>query len=186
MDAVQDPTSKNTKLDYNIITPSPISGTNQVSMIKATLSVEVSQGVSMDYNINAGDILEGGGDVRTLFNNITDHLDGNIIDTATGTLTSNTEAATAEISGNDLQGVTDAINNLLKLRSQVGAKQNRMESAQGRNEEENYNMTELLSKTEDIDITQKTMEYATAQTVYMASLQTSAKVIQPTLMDYLR
>lgn len=61
-----------------------------------------------------------------------------------------------------------------------------MESAKDRNEEENFNMTEILSNTEDIDITEKTMQYATMQTVYMASLQTSAKVLQPTLMDYLR
>ena len=61
-----------------------------------------------------------------------------------------------------------------------------MESAQEKNETENYNMTEVLSKTEDIDITEKVMEYSVMQTVYMASLQTSAKVIQPSLLDYIR
>ena len=54
-----------------------------------------------------------------------------------------------------------------------------------RNVDQNFNMTEILSKTEDIDITEKTMEYATMQTIYMASLQTSAKVLQPSLLDYL-
>ena len=38
----------------------------------------------------------------------------------------------------------------------------------------------------DIDITEKVMEYSVMQTVYMASLQTSAKVIQPSLLDYIR
>ena len=53
-------------------------------------------------------------------------------------------------------------------------------------ETENYNMTEVLSKTEDIDVTEQVMEYSVMQTVYMASLQTSAKVIQPSLLDYIR
>jgi flagellar hook-associated protein 3 FlgL len=61
-----------------------------------------------------------------------------------------------------------------------------MESAQARNVDANFNMTEILSRTEDIDITEKTMEYATMQTIYVASLQTSAKVLQPSLLDYLR
>lgn len=60
-----------------------------------------------------------------------------------------------------------------------------MESALARNEDQNTNMTEVLTSTEDIDITEKAMEYATMQTVYTASLQTSAKVLQPSLLDYL-
>jgi flagellar hook-associated protein 3 FlgL len=116
----------------------------------------------------------------SIFTNITSHLDGN--DT-TGTPD---PTAVSTLSGQDLTDITDAINNVLKTRSEVGAKSNRMDSALSKNTDENSSMTDLLSKTEDIDITEKTMEYATMQTVYMASLQTSAKVIQPTLMDYLR
>ncbi len=85
----------------------------------------------------------------------------------------------------DLTGIKAAMTNVLKLRSEVGAKQNRMESAEARNTDANFNMTEILSTTEDIDITEKAMEYATMQTIYMASLQTSAKVLQPSLLDYL-
>lgn len=153
---------------------------NQLDMIGSKLSVEVSQGVTMEYNVSSKDILEfknekgNALDLKNILKDIVTHLDGN------------SEADRAAISGQDLQNVTDTINNILKLRSEVGAKQNRMESARDRNVEENFNMTEILSKTEDIDITEKTMEYSTMQTVYMASLQTSAKVIQPSLMDYLR
>ena len=60
-----------------------------------------------------------------------------------------------------------------------------MESAQAKNEDENLNMTDILSKTEDIDFTEKTMEYSIMQTVYMASLQTGAKVLPKTILDYL-
>ena len=46
-------------------------------------------------------------------------------------------------------------------------------------------MTDILSQTEDIDFTQKTIEFSMAQTVYTASLQVSAKVLPPSLLDYL-
>lgn len=90
------------------------------------------------------------------------------------------------LSNSDLQGITDAMNNLLKVRAEVGAKQNRMDSAKDENVQESYSMTEILSKTEDIDYAQKVMDFSTLQTVYMASLQTSAKIIQPSLLDYIK
>lgn len=110
-------------------------------------------------------------DLPTIFQNITHDLDTNNV---------------ANLTGQDLSDITDAINNLLKVRSDVGAKVNRMDSAKSKNTDESTNMTELLSTTEDIDITEKTMEYANVQTVYTASLETGAKIMQPSLLDYLK
>jgi len=144
---------------------------------KDKLLVEVSQGVTMDYNVTASQVINYGEESNNLMNllaNITKHL---------GTTATPNEISA--LSGSDLTGIQAFSTNVLKLRSQVGAKQNTMESAQTRNDENNLNMTEILSATEDIDITEKAMEYATMQTIYLASLQTSAKVIQPSLLDYL-
>jgi flagellar hook-associated protein 3 FlgL len=190
-DAVINATTGNTDLIYvnkdgttldPVATPIPA----QFTMIKTSLQVEVSQGVTMKYNVGANEIIQYGSDpstddIRLLLQRITNHLDGN-----NDAGTAPDANATSYLTGKDLNDVDAALNNILTVRSQVGAKQNRMDSAQMQNTDMNANMTEILSKTEDIDITQKTMEYATAQTVYLASLQTSAKVIQPTLMDYLR
>jgi flagellar hook-associated protein 3 FlgL len=153
---------------------------SQMDMIKQKLPVEVSQGVTMDYNVSAYDVLNFTSDkgkqinVSNLLNNIITNLDTNSAD------------AQGKLTGENLADLTSAASNILKIRAEVGAKQNRMDSAKDKNTEENFNLTEVLSNTEDIDITQKTMEYSTMQTVYMASLQTSAKIIQPSLMDYLR
>ncbi|WP_163193286.1 flagellar hook-associated protein FlgL [Clostridium thermarum] len=179
----------NTKLDFNLL-DNGIDKENQKNMIAAKLSVEVSQGVSIEYNVTAAEIMSFKSEDGTDYNlteilmNIVNHLDGKLNDQGEAS-ESDKEAAAEAITGSDLKAITDAVNNLLKIRSTVGAKQNRMESAKERNEEENFNLTEILSNTEDIDITEKTMEYATMQTVYIASLQTSAKVLQPTLMDYI-
>lgn len=148
--------------------------TNELNKINQKKLVEISPGVTMDYNVSVPEVVEfGGKDIRQIFSNIMSHLE------------SEDDADIKALSDSDLQDITDALNNLLKKRSEVGAKQNRMESAKSKNEDETYNLTSILSKTEDIDITEKTMEYATLQTVYLASLQTSARVLQPTLLDYL-
>lgn len=150
---------------------------NQLDLISEKLVTEISQGVRVEYNVTATEVLkfkDNDGkewDVRKILEKITNDLDNN-----------NAEALTGE----DLGAMDAVLNNILKIRSQVGAKQNSMDGAQDRNTEENFNMTEILSKTEDINLTEKTMEYAVAQTVYIAALQTSARVLQPTLMDYIR
>lgn len=188
----------NNNIGYNIDPADPAYAI-ELAKINKKMNVEVSQGVTMDYNVTAGDMLQFnnekgvGCDLSELLKAVVNHLDGNL-NTSTNTNASinakytdaPTDNTTSLLTGKDLQDVTDAINNILKVRAQVGAKQNRMDSAKSKNEDETNNMTTILSKTEDIDITQKTMEYATMQTVYMASLQTSARVIQPSLLDYLK
>ncbi|MFL0269675.1 flagellar hook-associated protein FlgL [Candidatus Clostridium radicumherbarum] len=179
-------TAGNNNIDYNTVPPTDPTYTTELNKINKKMNIEISQGVTMEYNVTAGDILQFNNetgvpcDLSKQLKNITDHLDGNFNGTSDPT------NATSALTGTDLQDITDTINNLLKVRSQVGAKQNRMENAKSKNEDENNNLTTILSKTEDIDITQKTMEYSTLQTVYLASLQTSARVIQPTLLDYLK
>lgn len=145
--------------------------------ISSDLCLEVSQGVTMNYNVVANDVLQfkdktgASKDLREIFKNILDHLDS---------------GDTNSLTTSDLTDIQATTNNVLRLRAEVGSKQNRMDDAKSKNTEDNFNMTEILSKTEDIDIAEKTMQFATLQTVYTASLQTSAKVIQPTILDYLR
>ncbi|MBF7096334.1 flagellar hook-associated protein FlgL [Alkalibacter mobilis] len=87
----------------------------------------------------------------------------------------------------ELLGDMDAhIDNVIRFRSKMGAAYNRLEAALERNDAENLNMTELLSKSEDIDIAEKMMEYSVMSTVYQASLSAGAKILQPSLLDYIR
>lgn len=144
------------------------------------LVTEISQGVRVEYNITAVDVIKfndnkgNDRDLRIILEDIVKHLE------------SDDPKDIKKITNEDLAALDAVMDNILKLRSQVGAKGNRMESALEKNKEENFNLTEILSKTEDIDLVEKTMEYAVAISVYMASLQTSARVLQPTLMDYVR
>ncbi|WP_315077692.1 flagellar hook-associated protein FlgL [uncultured Clostridium sp.] len=145
---------------------------NALEQIGSDLNVEVSQGVLINYNKNAVDILQGNGtNVMDTLNKIIKNLGA--------------DGDQSVITGECLGEVDDIIKNLLQHRAEVGAMQNRMESAQDKNEAENLNMTDILSKTEDIDFTEKMIQYSIMQTVYMAALQTSAKILPATILDYL-
>lgn len=166
--------------------------------LSSSLKTEISDGVVVEYNKTAVDILEfkdsKGNNINVMdqFSDIIKCLNVASGEDTTGTVTlsdgtvvADSNAALEKITG-DLLGNMDSISqNVLKLRSNVGAMQNRMDSAQTANEDQNYNMTSILSKTEDIDFTEKTMEYSVMQTVYLATLQTSAKVLTNTLLDYI-
>jgi flagellar hook-associated protein 3 FlgL len=90
-----------------------------------------------------------------------------------------------ELSG-ELENLDKAGNNVLNLRAEVGAKVNRMEFAEKKNGEETFNMTEIMSKNEDIDYAEKYMEFKVAEAVYQGSLMVGAKILQPSLLDFLR
>ncbi|TYP50915.1 flagellar hook-associated protein FlgL [Thermosediminibacter litoriperuensis] len=90
-----------------------------------------------------------------------------------------------EISGK-LGNLDDAIDIVLKYRSQIGARINRLEATKTRLEYNNIDYTELLSRTEDVDVAKLIMDLKMEENVYRASLAVGARIIQPTLVDFLR
>ncbi|MBC7347972.1 MAG: hypothetical protein H5U00_11085, partial [Clostridia bacterium] len=91
-----------------------------------------------------------------------------------------------DLSGTFLGEIDSHIDHFLQLRAVYGAKSNRLRLALDRNFESKINMTELLSRLEDVDLAKISMEYSIQQYVYQAALATGAKVVQPSLVDFLR
>ena len=143
-----------------------------LNQMNANLSVEVSNGVNMNYNVGTPSILtlKNGNNVMKLLNDVVNNLDK--------------DDSSDVIKGN-LEEMDLFISNVSSIRGEVGAKQNRMDSAKTQNEEQNLTMKDVLSKTEDIDIAEKTIDLATLQAIYQASLQVSASIIQKSLVDYI-
>jgi len=97
------------------------------------------------------------------------------------------------LQANDTQAVGRAIeeldrhlNTVAELTSSVGAKVKRLQLAENRAQDDNLVLTDILSKTEDVDIVKAVTELQREQTVYRAALAATAQIIQPTLMDFLR
>lgn len=71
-------------------------------------------------------------------------------------------------------------------RSAIGAKTNRLEMILKRIDDDNINLTQLLSNNQDVDMAETIMLLKNAENVYKASLSAGARVIQPSLLDFLR
>lgn len=78
------------------------------------------------------------------------------------------------------------IDNVLSERAVVGAKVNRLESSIARSEAYEEDLTALASKLEDADYAMASIGLSTQQTIYQASLAVGAKIIQPSLIDFLK
>ncbi len=76
--------------------------------------------------------------------------------------------------------------NVLRVRAGVGARMNRLELTSNRLEDDNISFTKLMSKNEDADIAETIMYLMNELNVYNSSLSVGAKVIQPSLVDFLR
>ena len=91
-----------------------------------------------------------------------------------------------EISGRDLGNLDEALNNVLRYRSEIGARQNRLEEHTKRTSWDKMYMTELLAKSEGIDIPETIMNLKWLESVNQYALNIGARIIRPTLMDFLR
>jgi flagellar hook-associated protein 3 FlgL len=84
-----------------------------------------------------------------------------------------------------LDSLDQALTQVTNERADVGARLNRLDSTESHWADFKINIQKMLSDTEDLDITQAAMELTAQQTAYQASLSTTAKIIQPSLLDYL-
>jgi len=91
-----------------------------------------------------------------------------------------------EVGGRDLGLLDDSINNLLRHRSEVGARQNRLEEHMKRVSWDKTYMTDVLAKSEGIDVPETIMNLKWLETVHQYSLNVGSRIIRPTLMDFLR
>ena len=93
----------------------------------------------------------------------------------------------------DQDGISSALEKVETGKEQVlnswttlGAKQSRVEGMNQRLKEENLSLQTLVSKNDDVDFAEAIMKLKTEESVYQASLAASAKIIQPSLLDFLR
>lgn len=79
-----------------------------------------------------------------------------------------------------------SLEQILSVTSEIGAKANRLNLTTTKLEEQTVSLTELLSFNEDVNLPDAYMRLTMEETAYRASLSVGAKIIQPSLMDFLR
>lgn len=88
--------------------------------------------------------------------------------------------------GSMIGKMDDHLSNNININAEIGGKVNRLELTLSRLQEDRLNFTDLLSENEDIDMAEVLIKFSAQEVVYNAALSSSSKVIQPTLLDFMR
>ena len=73
----------------------------------------------------------------------------------------------------------------MNARTSVGAKINRLERRSLELQDEKLNLTQQLADLEDVDVAEVTVDLQSQEVAYRAALSVGAKLMQPSLLDYL-
>ena len=79
-----------------------------------------------------------------------------------------------------------AQNHVLAQTAEFGGRNIRLEILESRYKQDELNYTQMRSDAEDSDLAEVIMRLSMAETVYNSSLAAGARIIQPTLMDFLK
>ncbi|NLI78329.1 MAG: flagellar hook-associated protein FlgL [Candidatus Riflebacteria bacterium] len=90
------------------------------------------------------------------------------------------------ISEKSIASIQKDIERVLKFHAQVGVKTNRAAAAQTKQENINLHLNKLLDVVENVDMTEAITRMTELTTAFQAALQSGAKILQTTLMDFLR
>jgi len=88
---------------------------------------------------------------------------------------------------NEYLGYIDQhITNLLGVRAELGARMNRIELMEDRIDSQQVIAEKMLADNEDVDIEKVITDLKIQESVHRAALAVGARIIQPTLVDFLR
>lgn len=132
------------------------------------INYRIGKGSTIQINVSGDQVFNQNGGMFQMLKNITDSID------------SGTNPA------NQLNNLDVQIDNVLTIRADIGARINRMELSNSRLDSLNQSTSDLMSIEIDVDVTKAYTELSEQESVYNAALSVGAKIIQPTLVDFLR
>lgn len=150
-------------------------GNNAMNAVTDTEDVqfEIGLGVRLAVNKTAEQVFGQSGEEDNIFKVIQDLIQS---------LDSKNQVSI----GKAIEGIDTRMNRFLEQRADIGAKTNRIELAEDRLKDIDLNVQSLQSKTEDADLSKVITSLKMDENVYQASLSAGAKLIRPSLLDFLR
>jgi len=135
-----------------------------------TVSREIATGVYVDVNVNGAATFGSG--PTGLF----------------GTLSQLSDDLRTNPSnlGNDLNAIDGHLNTVLGKLGDVGARERRLTTAKDNLSSDVINLQQSLSDVEDVDLPQTITQLQTQQMAYQAALAATSRIIQPSLVDFLK
>jgi flagellar hook-associated protein 3 FlgL len=167
------------------------------------LKADISDGINIDYNVSVGEIFnvkidEATGKITDNgFLNDINNLSKYMNEIATGKRTEE-DGTVIEIDeeeknkvkekllGTTKENIDKLFNHALDERTSLGVRVSTAEKVRNLNDDNILNMKGVLSLDQDVDHVEKFIELKSAELVYQASIQVGTKLIQPTILDYMR
>ncbi len=145
------------------------------------INYEIGLGDSININVTGGDLFNAGADIGA----------GDV--GGAGKFIQDMDSLITALANADYGAITslahnfsDNLDNVLRVRADVGARVNRLELTANRMMNDNTNFTKLMSENENVDMTETIMNLKNEENVYRASLAGGARIIMPSLIDFLR
>lgn len=85
-----------------------------------------------------------------------------------------------------LGAIDNHLNNTINARAELGARMNRLELIENRLDEQEIIATRTMSENEDIHMEEAITNLITQESLHRAALAAGSRIIQPTLIDFLR
>ncbi|MFH1759614.1 MAG: flagellar hook-associated protein FlgL [bacterium] len=133
---------------------------------------EVEENILVKINISATEVFEQPGADKDAVGMIMDFIDA-------------LEKNQGERINSSIGDIDTIFEKVLAAQSSVGSLVNRFEQTRFTNESREIETTRLQSELEDVDIAEVMSQFSMQQSVYTASLQAGARVILPTLGDFI-
>ena len=158
--------------------PYALGGSDAYAGDAGTITREIGPGVQIPINTDISALMGSGqaaSDDKLLntLRDIADHLRGG------------TPADVDALRTTDLQRLDTNMDVLNGVRADIGARTNRLATADSRLTALEENSTKLLSETEDADAAKTIIDYSTQQAAYNAALRAGANIVQSSLLDFL-
>lgn len=134
---------------------------------------EIGSGVTVSVNMPGSKIFGDG-------------ADGGILQTLVALSEGLKRSDTETVGGTVLGELEDQLDSLLSARADIGARANRLGLASERLTELELNIEQLLLETEGVDVARALTDLKVSENVYRSALASGARIIQPTLLDFLR
>ena len=132
---------------------------------------EVQDGQTVQVNVPA-DAIFGARNETTIFDSLVAMMQG---------LHTNDQSQVQT----SLSGIQDSLTRFVQAQTIAGSRENRLQASQDLNRQNALVATKETSEIEDVDYTKMVSDYQNRQTVYQAAIQVGAKVIQPSLVQFL-
>lgn len=148
---------------------------NAYDLDAGDVNYQIGAGIYVGVNLQGDKVFGEYGDSSSLFK-VLDDFKTALADTST--------SGTTAIQ-NIIPRLQTNLENVITAQAEVGGKQNRLEFTASRLSDLNLNYVSLQSLTEDADMPSVITELKTAESIYQASLDTMARIIRPSLLDFL-